>query len=45
MMDQLVIDPVYQLVGQMLGSLMSDSQWPVGLVVGLQFNIDNNVNF
>ena len=37
-MDQLQIDLVYRLVGQMLGSLMSDSQWPVGLVIGLQFN-------
>ena len=37
-MDQSQIDLVYQLMGQMLSSLMSNSQWPVGLVNGLQFN-------
>ena len=37
-MDQFQIDLVYWLMGRMLGSLMSDSQWPVGPVIGLQFN-------
>ena len=38
MMDQSQIDPVYRLMGQMLGSLVSDSRWPIGPVIGLQFN-------
>ena len=37
-MDQSQIDPVYRLKGRMLGSLMSDSRWPVGPVISLQFN-------
>ena len=38
MMDQSQIDPVYWLMGRMLGLLMSDSQWPVRPIIGLQFN-------
>ena len=45
-MDQSQIDLVYWLMCRMLGSLMSNSWWPVGLVIGLQFNTgctpDNN---
>ena len=37
-MDQSQVDPVYRLKGRMLGLLMSNSQLPVGLVIGLQFN-------
>ena len=37
-MDQSQIDPVYWLMGRMLGSLMSDSRWPVGPVISLQCN-------
>ena len=38
---QSLIDLVYWLMGQILSLLMSNSWWPIGLLIGLQFNRKN----